>query len=241
MFTHHKSHKLLAFTLIELLVVIAIIGILASMVMPALNQAKNKAKEISCLSRMKQFGIAMSMYRSDYSGYFPVQYIYYNPGGLGLTCWEKQISPYINNGNLPSWSDSVANNFYLCPGQGYTPPPVLDATAIRKKAYLPPSSILGVNMAVNYMPSAFFGLGDLNSQPETWQYKHRVNSPSKVAYLGEVFGVIPNFGYYNKWKPYVIYPHSVSSNLLFVDGHAKNMGYGLLDNKLLNGDFVFVE
>jgi prepilin-type N-terminal cleavage/methylation domain-containing protein len=60
-----------AFTLIELLVVIAIIAILAALLLPALAAAREKARRTACIANLKQFGIALQSYASDYSGYYP--------------------------------------------------------------------------------------------------------------------------------------------------------------------------
>ncbi len=113
-----QPQKRRAFTLIELLVVIAIIAILAAILFPVFAQAREKARQASCLSNLKQIGIALTMYQSDYDSMYPPSQL--PPSGANIVSWPTMVQPYIKNDKVficPSTAPGAlpADTTYLVP------------------------------------------------------------------------------------------------------------------------------
>jgi prepilin-type N-terminal cleavage/methylation domain-containing protein/prepilin-type processing-associated H-X9-DG protein len=92
-----------AFTLIELLVVIAIIALLAAILFPVFAQAREKAREVTCLSDVRQVGTAIKMYVQDYDETFPIFHAYNftpPPGQAGHKGIEDELEPYTKNRDI---------------------------------------------------------------------------------------------------------------------------------------------
>ncbi len=94
------------FTLIELLVVIAIIAILASMLLPALNKARNSARRTSCSNNLKTTGTIICFYNNDFDGFYPLDYNYLD----GTERWEKTVCTLGYLG-----STQKQNHIFYCP------------------------------------------------------------------------------------------------------------------------------
>ena len=151
---NHHCRKPRGFTLIELLVVIAIIAILAAMLLPALARAKTKAQQAACLSNLKQWGLADTMYVDDNTQRFPYpRYQDYagsadqdNPVWLSIAghhnahegddVWFNALPGYVANKPLYAWAVNPTDfygskSIFTCPTaatQGIAPQDGVAAT-----------------------------------------------------------------------------------------------------------------
>src|SRR5687767_15967956 len=98
------------FTLIELLVVIAIIAILAAILFPVFAQAREKARQASCLSNLKQIGMALMMYVGDYDESYPNSTI--EPRDAGGYALPKTVCESLGIPHLPTRQRCRSNEVY---------------------------------------------------------------------------------------------------------------------------------
>ena len=102
------------FTLIELLVVIAIIAILAAILLPALQQARDRAVASGCTNNMKQMGIIARVYMDDNRGFWPA----HSKAGTGNTYWQCLIRAKLLSDVI---LEKGGKNFATCPGIAFNP------------------------------------------------------------------------------------------------------------------------
>lgn len=214
-------NKKKSFTLIELLVVIAIIAILASMMLPALNKARDKAKAIKCVSNLKQIGQSSIMYAGDRNGWFPIA-----EAVPGYPCsWKYEISSYILPGKkVTSYSDSdLRTGAFNCPS---LPMPV---TKSQYGGYGWNKQYFGFR----YTPSESTASGGSRYPGQCRIKLHQVVRPSSSAFCGDDYrkslgieSFTTNTNYLYLTKPstssgtYISDAHTNGLNVSWADGHA---------------------
>src|SRR5438270_12656681 len=107
-----KTKYRAGFTLIELLVVIAIIAVLAAILFPVFAQAREKARQTTCLSNHRQNGTAAMMYAQDYDE----KWVPYSVGdGKNQKLWPVLLQPYIKNTNIFTEPSNPSRTFWEAP------------------------------------------------------------------------------------------------------------------------------
>ncbi|RYX81510.1 DUF1559 domain-containing protein [bacterium] len=202
-----------AFTLIELLVVIAIIAILAAILFPVFARARENARKASCLSNMKQIGLAFAQYTQDYDETLPNAWA--GPLGNGKTGGWLRYATYT-----VTWS-GLGKNFYFEDSAIY---PYVKSTQV----FVCPSDSFGGQTGDSYAYNACALKSSGN--PVTGHFGWGKNlaafdNTAEFQLLGEEVDTTnattsTNDGFYGKFD-HISNRHLEGTNVLFLDGHAK--------------------
>lgn len=210
-----KKHKK-GFTLIELLVVIAIIAILASILFPVFARARENARRASCMSNLKQVGMAAMMYVQDYDEFYPGRYSQNDvlppdgedlSGGNNYWYWQQMLYPYTKNMQA-----------FLCPSS--------DSTNILRRNYGANRYIFvewnatRVSMASVPSPASTYMIMDAGNfsmtKSQTYTYDGAFYLPGMGTSGGSCAGA--NNAYMSDCQGG---RHFHGVNMIFADGHVK--------------------
>ncbi len=195
--TEKKHVKLERFTLIELLVVIAIIAILASLLIPALQKARDRGKSIACVSILKQLGLATGSYIGDNDGYYPPCI---KPDEVVGDFWCQLLAPYapqLFTWQGKSYTEYSKRIFPTCPGAN---PPACDSWDPVKGSVS--TSDYGMNYNFGYHKG---------SAPDMIRATS-VREPTNTIFIcdsSKYYFIYDSFGHW----------HNNGMNALFADGH----------------------
>ena len=193
------SKKRNEFTLIELLVVIAIIAILAAMLLPALSSARATAKTAACSNNMKQIGILLANYRTDFNGYF---IRFKLEGNLN---WSKYLSEQLEQKR--DVSDRGYGSTFVCPA------------AADDKSYYGGYSIstwLSGNKHNSYSSCKTPAKPYWVNETCVVQPDAAVESTDKHYRDSGDTGIVERVSH-------IPFRHNMQANILFVDGHVQSM------------------
>ncbi len=183
------------FTLIELLVVIAILAILASILFPVFARAREKARQASCLSNLKQIALGVMMYAQDHD-----ELLCYYQRPFGYAWWDD-LQPYLKNTQIQ-----------VCPSKSDWNP----GHATHKSGYGLNDTVFPAGPAAGVSTPAPVALGQIQYPSET------IGGADKDQ--GNVRMVGIPFKASTTWPYNVGTRHNDGANFFFMDGHAKWMG-----------------
>lgn len=197
------------FTLIELLVVIAIIAILAAILFPVFAQARDKARQTSCLSNCRQIGVAFMLYAGDYDECLPLS----TDSGRDVA-WPNTLQPYIKNRQI-----------YRCPNDPSTnwDTPLAGQTVTRFSSYFLNDWLAGTlkytqlasidkPASVVYISEGFLNKTGDHFHPFTWVADpEKTGGPSTSTFDATL----------NQTKELALTQHIGGLNNVYADGHAK--------------------